>query len=179
MSLEANKILAGALVAGITAMVGGLVASALVSPTVPEKNVIGIEAVESHGVSDVVAPEAKDPPFDPAMMASADATRGEQIAKACLSCHTFDKDGPNKVGPNMWGVVGAKHAHHPTFAYSDAMKALHSEDWTYAKLYDFVHAPKQTVPGTKMSFAGVRKVQDRYDLLMWMRSKSDAPVPLP
>lgn len=181
MSLEANKLLAGILVAGITAMVGGMAANAMVNPAVPEKNVIGIEvADEGHAEGGAAAPaEAQDPPFDPAKFAAADVAHGEQLSKACLSCHSFDNGGPNKVGPNLWGIVGNHHGHSATFAYSDAMKALSGETWDYAKLYTFLRSPKQAMPGTKMSFAGLRKPQDRYDLLLWLRTKADSPAPMP
>ena len=112
-------------------------------------------------------------------MASADATKGLATAKACAACHDFTKGGPNKVGPNLYGVVMRKHGSHEGFTYSEAMAAKSAEDWTYEALNEFITLPKAAVKGTKMVFPGLKKDADRANLLAYLASLSDAPVAFP
>jgi cytochrome c len=110
---------------------------------------------------------------------TADATKGAEISKKCLVCHNFTKGGGNKIGPNLWGIVGSKPAEVPGYSFSDAMKAREDKPWTYEALDEFLTAPRKDVQGTKMTFAGLPKPQDRADLIAWLRQQSDSPVPLP
>jgi cytochrome c len=100
------------------------------------------------------------------------------IAKQCMACHNFAKGGPNMVGPNLWGVLGGPHAHKKDYSYSDAMKNFKGT-WDYESVNKFIHKPQEFVPGTKMGFAGLKKVQDRADVIAWLRLQSDNPIPLP
>ena len=113
------------------------------------------------------------------LLATADAAQGKTVAKKCGACHSFDKDGPNKVGPNLWDIVGAKHAHKADFNYSDAIKGMPDKEWTYAELDAFITAPKTYAPGTKMTFPGIKKPEERAALIAYLRSLSDNPKPLP
>src|SRR4051794_3425108 len=113
------------------------------------------------------------------LLASADPAKGQTIAKACQACHDFTKGGPNKVGPNLWGVVGRPIASHEGFAYSDSLKAHSGESWTFENLNTFVHDPKSFAPKTKMAFSGVKPDQQRADVLAFLRTLSDSPQPLP
>ena len=113
------------------------------------------------------------------LLASADATKGAAAAKTCAACHGFVKGGPNKVGPNLWEIVERNYAAHEGFAYSDAMKAKAAEKWTYEALNEFIKAPKEAVPGTKMAFGGVKKDPTRADLLAYLATLSEAPKPFP
>ena len=113
------------------------------------------------------------------LLATADAAQGKTVAKKCGACHSFDKDGPNKVGPNLWDIVGAKHAHKADFNYSDAIKGMADKEWTYAELDAFITAPKTYAPGTKMTFPGIKKPEERAALIAYLRSLSDNPKPLP
>jgi cytochrome c len=100
-------------------------------------------------------------------------------AKACLACHSVEKGGPNKVGPNLWDVVERQKASHEGFAYSEAMAAHKSEAWGYDQLDQFLTNPKGYVPGTKMAYAGIKNPQNRADVIAYLHSLSDAPKPLP
>lgn len=116
------------------------------------------------------------------LMASADATAGEVVFKKCTSCHTGGKGGANKVGPNLFGVVERPVASHEGFGYSAAMKDFSkggSETWTYENLNQFLTSPKKFVAGTAMGFAGLKKEEERANLIAYLRSLSDAPVALP
>lgn len=114
------------------------------------------------------------------VLPAADVAAGEKIAQQkCISCHDFANGGPDKIGPNLYGVVGGKHAHRPSFTYSAAMKALAAEDWTYVALEKFFKEPKSAIPGTKMTFAGLSKSQDRINLIAYLRTLSASPVAIP
>ena len=113
------------------------------------------------------------------LMASADAAEGESAARACQACHTLDKGGAHRVGPNLWNVVGRPIAEAEGYAYSDALKAKSGETWTYEALNDFVHNPRGFAPGTKMAYGGMQRDEQRADLIAYLRTLSESPQPLP
>lgn len=136
------------------------------------------------------APAAETPAAEPeatpagggedieALLASADQDAGAKVSKKCAACHSFDKGGPNKVGPNLWDVVGRTVASHDGFSYSGALTDV-GGDWSYDKLNTFLTKPKDFAPGTKMSFAGLKSAEDRANIIAFLRSLSDDPKPLP
>lgn len=113
----------------------------------------------------------------PELLAKADPAQGKTLAKVCATCHVFDKGAAPKVGPNLYGVVGRPKGS-TEFAYSDAMKAK-GGNWTFADLDAFITSPKSFVPGTKMGFGGEPKAEKRAEIIAYLRSLSDNPVPLP
>ena len=132
----------------------------------------------SGAAATAAAPAApKETPL-PELLAKADPKKGEADAKVCATCHNFDKGGGAKVGPDLWGVVGRPIASAPGFAYSDAVKAL-GGDWSYEKLNDWIANPKAMAAGTKMAFAGEKEPQKRADILAYLQTLSDSPVPFP
>ena len=114
----------------------------------------------------------------PALLAKGDAGNGQKLAKKCAACHTFDSGGANKIGPNLHGVVGKALASVDGFSYSKALKGK-GGNWGYEELDGFLASPKKFVPGTKMAFAGVKKAQQRADLIVYLRSLGGNPPPLP
>ena len=114
----------------------------------------------------------------PIRLASADATKGQGAAKKCLACHVFDKGGPNKIGPALYGVVERPKGSHEGFAYSSAMKGKGGA-WSYDELDGFLTNPKGYVPGTIMAFAGVASPKERADILAYLKGLSDNPVAFP
>jgi cytochrome c len=141
-------------------------------------------AAQPEGAAPAQAEGAGAPAAAPAgedavkLIAAADPAAGEKVAAKCKACHDFSKGGPNKVGPNLWGVLGGPSAHKEDFNYDDAIKNL-KITWDFANLDKFIAGPKKFAPGTKMSFPGLPKAQDRANLLRWLRDQSDSPVPLP
>jgi cytochrome c len=175
-SLEGNKLVAAILTAGIIASGSGVLSRMLYSPHQLEEPVLKVEL--PGGEDGGAAAEAEEAQPLPVLLAAADPTAGEKVAKKCISCHDFNKDGPNKVGPNLWGVIGRPIASHEGFSYSGAL-ADKSGEWTWDDLDQFIASPKEFAPGTKMSFAGIKKEGERADLLAYLRTLSDNPVPLP
>jgi len=111
------------------------------------------------------------------LLAAAKSENGQGTFKKCANCHSAGKGAPNKVGPNLWGIVGRKAGTVEGFGYTDAMKG--AGEWSFEHLAAFVHNPKGTVQGTKMVFAGVPEAADIADLLAYLRTLSDSPAPLP
>lgn len=175
--MEFNKLFAAILVAGIVAMLSGFVAKKVIHVPDPEKNAYQVEVAEGGEAGGAVAEAVAEPIL--ALLASADVAKGENVAKACAACHSFNKGEAARVGPNLYGIVGSKHAHMDGFAYSDAMKAMHDQTWDYKALNTFLWNPKKHVPGTKMVFAGLKKPEQRADVIAYLRSLADAPAPLP
>lgn len=176
-SFELNKIAGAILLAGLIAMLAGFTANKVVKPEHLEENAYKVEGVVNAAATAAPAAAVIEPVS--ALLASADIAKGEAGARACAACHSFDKGGPNKVGPNLWDIVGAKHAHIDGFAYSAAMKGLSDKPWDYEALNAFLAAPRQAVPGTKMAYAGMKNPQDRANMIAWLRTLSDSPKPLP
>lgn len=112
------------------------------------------------------------------LFAAAKPEAGAATFKICTACHAGEKGGANKVGPLLWGVVGRKTGMMDGFAYSEAMKAK-GGDWTYDRLAQFLNNPKGYVPGTKMVYNGVQDPEKLADLLAYLGTLNDTPVPLP
>jgi len=113
-----------------------------------------------------------------ALLAAADAEAGAKVSRKCAACHSFDEGGPNKVGPNLWDIVGRPVAGHEGYKYSDALTGLGGE-WSYDRLDGFLTKPKDFAAGTKMSFAGLKSAEDRANLIAFLRGQSASPKPLP
>jgi len=121
---ELNKIAAAVLLALLIGMLSSMIANHLVAPEMLDKNVYIVDSLEEPGAAVVeAAPKVEIEPIEEAL-ASADVDKGKIIAKKCVQCHTFEKGGPNRVGPNLWGIVSAKVAQVAGFVYSRSMSEL-------------------------------------------------------
>ncbi|MEZ2130137.1 MULTISPECIES: cytochrome c family protein [unclassified Sinorhizobium] len=148
----------------------------------PEKEGFAIVAEETPAAGGAAGETAAAAVPIAKLLASADAKAGETIFKKCQACHDATKGGPNKVGPNLFGVVDRPIASHEGFAYSSAMKDFSkggSEKWTFDHLNHFLMAPKKYVAGTAMGFAGLPKDTDRANVILYLHTLADSPVPLP
>jgi cytochrome c len=171
-SFEWNKIIASVLTAMIIAMVTGIIASSFVRPHHLEKAAYLPPGAEEGAQASAAAPTqaaAKVEPIEPAM-AKADPKHGEQVAKVCLQCHTFDKGGANKIGPNLYGIMEENIAAVPNYQFSQALAAHKSEKWDPDKLNVWLYKPQEFAKGTKMTFPGLPKVQDRADVVAYLES---------
>ncbi|AWK87457.1 c-type cytochrome [Azospirillum thermophilum] len=178
MSMEWNKIFGAVLLAGLIAMLTGFAAQVLVRPHKLEKSAYVVATPEGQAKpADTAGAPAGPAPIGP-LLAKADPAAGQTAAKACAACHSFDKGGANKVGPNLYGIVGNHKGHLQGFAYSDALVKTGGE-WTYDELNKFLYDPKGYAPGTKMTFAGLKKDQERANVIAYLRSLADSPQPLP
>jgi cytochrome c len=175
--MEANKFYAAILVAGILAMISIIGSGLLVAPVELEKRAYPIEGV-GQAPAEGAAPKPAEVEPVTLLLAKADPDHGAQIAKQCQACHNFAKGGPDMVGPNLWGVLGGPHAHKQGYAYSEAMEHFPGT-WDYESVNKFIAKPSAYLAGTKMGFAGLKKPQDRADVIAWLRQQSDSPLPLP
>jgi cytochrome c len=177
MDIELNKI-AGAVFGTLLFVVGtNIIAGGLFAPKKPAIPGYDLPAPEEAAAAPGAAAPAPSAPL-PVLLAKADPAKGQSAAKKCQACHTFEKGGANKVGPNLFGIVGRPVASHQGFNYSSALKGK-GGDWSYEEIDKFIHAPKADVPGTLMAFAGVNADQERADILAYLRTLADSPVPLP
>jgi cytochrome c len=174
--MEWNKVAAAILLAGLIAMLSGFFAREFVRSEPPAEPAYAVAPAEPSGPAEPAV--ATGPADIVPLLASADPAAGQAAARVCQACHTFDKGGPAKVGPNLWGIVNAPHGHAQGFNYSKAITGKPGP-WGYEELNRFLFNPKAYAPGTKMSFAGLRKDGDRANVIAYLRSLADQPAPLP
>jgi cytochrome c len=174
---ELNKVLGAILASCIVLLSVNLAASAIFAPVTPAKPGFQIAAKEEPAAG-ATAPKTEAVAPIETRLAKANLDRGKAETKICMTCHTLEKGGPNKIGPNLWGVVDRPRASHPGFDYSAAMKAKGGK-WTFDELDKFLTHPQGYIPGTKMTFAGFENPDQRGDLIAYLRTQSDNPVPLP
>ena len=183
-SFELNKIAGAVLGTALLVMALSITSEVIYESAEPEQPGYVIATAEGEAGDHAAAGGpggAADVPPIAVRLQTADATAGQNSAKKCQACHTFDKDGPAKVGPNLFGIVMNHAAHMEGFKYSAAMTEEEAAgmQWTYEELDQFLANPKGDIPGTAMAFAGLKKPDERANVIAYLRTLADSPVPLP
>jgi cytochrome c len=175
-SFEFNKI-AGAVLGTLLFVMGlGIFSDALFHHAPPKMAGYNLPSAEAEGAA-AATPAAAAVPL-PELLAKADPKKGEALTKPCSACHTFDKGGANKVGPNLYGVVNRPTASVAGFAYSDSLKGKGGA-WSFENIDHFITNPKGYASGTKMAYGGEKDAGRRADIIDYLRTLSDSPAPLP
>jgi cytochrome c len=177
--LTFNKILGGLLATGLVIVGLPQLSDIVFKPSIAEKPgyAITIQEEAAGGGGEV----ADVPPDWGTVLPAANVAAGAEVANKCKSCHNLDAGGPNLTGPNLYGVEGRKPGSHAGFAYSPAITdfgAKHAE-WTYDELYLFLKGPQADIPGTKMTFVGLKKPEDRINMIAYLRTLGASPPPIP
>jgi len=178
--MEWNKVIAALLVAAIVAKGGDLLARNIISPAELDQPAY---VIDTSNIASTVVEQEEEIILPPVanLLQDADPEAGSQLFRACQACHSVEEGGPNKQGPNLWGIIGAPFAHLEDFRYSDTLASAAQEGrvWSYEELNHFLYDPREYLPGTVMGYAGMRSHEDRANLIAWLRTMSSDPPPLP
>jgi len=177
-SFEWNKIIGAVLGTAIFIFVVRVVAENIYEPEKPAKPGYVVEGVVENTGGGAGAPVEEALPDWGTVLAKADVAAGKAVSAKCEACHDLSSAKTTKIGPELYGVVDRPRASIAGFSYSGAMKAK-GGSWTYDELFKFLKSPGAYIPGTKMSFAGDSRVEDRINLIAFLRSNADAPAPIP
>ncbi|MGJ3232571.1 MAG: c-type cytochrome [Oceanicaulis sp.] len=179
-SLFFNKVAAALLATGLLILGLMTLSDGLFHTEEPERPAYPVDLA----VLEAAAPQEEEeqgPPDFGVLLAGADIGAGERVARRCVSCHTFEEGGADGTGPHLWGVMGRDVAEVSGFNYSQAMNeyAEGGTEWGFQNMYDYLENPRGYVPGTAMSFAGLRDQADRVNLIAYMRTLSNDPLEIP
>ena len=177
-SYEWNKIAGAVLGTLIFALAVRFASEAVFEVPKPAKEAYHVQGVVASASSASAAPAEEAMPDFGTVLPAADVTAGKTVAGKCEQCHDISKGGPNKIGPELWNVIGRPRASEPGYSFSSAMMSEHNP-WTYESLFKYLKSPQSVVPGTKMSFAGLHSTSDRINLLAYLRTEEDTPAPIP
>jgi cytochrome c len=178
-SFEWNKIIGAVLGTAIFIFVVRLVAEKIYEPEVPAKPGYVVEGVvEASASGAATAPVEEALPDWGTVLPKADAAAGKATSAKCEACHDTSSAKTIKIGPPLFGVVDRPRASIAAFSYSGAMKAK-GGTWTYDELFKFLKSPGAYITGTKMSFAGLTRAEDRINLIAFLRTNADSPAAIP
>ncbi|MEH6790442.1 c-type cytochrome [Parasphingorhabdus sp.] len=168
-----NTIAGWVLAGGIAALGFSIVSSKYFHAGKHERpEVMGyvIEGVETSGGAD-------SGPAIETLLQTADIAAGEKVFGKCAACHTINQGGANGIGPNLWATMGKPHGHVAGFAYSDALKSVPG-NWDWTSMDAWLTSPRKYADGTKMTFAGLGKAEDRANLMVYLNAQgSNLPLP--
>ena len=174
-----NKIIASIIMTAILVLGINKITDAIYYVEKPEKSAYQIDALVSAtntAVTGTSAASSKSTNIM-ALFASTSSAEGAKIFKKCAACHSISQSGGNKIGPALWGVLGRKAGSVSDYKYSKAIVA-HGKPWSFEEMNGFLLKPKDWIKGTKMSFAGLKKANERAAVILYMNENTDNPLPL-
>ncbi len=180
-SFEINKIIASILLTALIIIGIGKLADILFYNEKPKVSAYKVEGLENNISLSETSSESKkivEVINIKDLLAMGDLAHGEKVFKKCSACHMIAADGKNKIGPNLWGVIGRTAGSITDYKYSKAMKA-YAKEWSFEEMNSYLIKPQAYIKGTKMAFAGLRKEKDRASVILYMNSKSTSPKALP
>jgi cytochrome c len=176
-SFEINKVLGALLGTLLAIVIIHIAAGALLTPPVAAKPGYEVAVKEEEPAKAGGEAAAKAEPIEN-LLASASTEHGASVAKQCQVCHNLQEGQGPKIGPDLYGVVGRKVASKENFHYTDALKAK-GGTWTFDALNKWLDDPRADVPGTAMTFAGIKNEKQRADVIAYLNTLSKNPEPLP
>ena len=174
-----NKIIVSIALAIILVLGINKIADVIFFVKKPEKSAYQVASVTTTNstTANKTSPESSESVNIMALFASTSATDGAKVFKKCLTCHSIAEGGGNKIGPALWGVLGRPSGSVPGYKYSKAM-ATHGKNWSFEEMNGFLIKPKDWIKGTKMSFAGLKKAEDRAAVILYMNENTNSPLQL-
>ena len=174
-----NKIIVSIVFAVILIMGINKIADSIYYVEKPEKSAYQVESVTTVASTTTSETNSVNSGTENimALFASASAADGAKIFSKCKACHSIAKEGGNKIGPALWGILGRKAGSLSDYKYSKAMTA-YGKSWSFEEMNGFLTKPKEWVKGTKMSYAGLKSAKDRASLILYMNENTDNPLPL-
>ncbi|HCR65552.1 MAG TPA: cytochrome c family protein, partial [Oceanicaulis sp.] len=180
-SLFFNKLAAALLAVALVILGLTTLGDSLFHAEQPEQFGYPVDLAALEGASGPAEEEVEGPVDFGVLLASADISAGERVARRCASCHSFDSGMADGTGPHLWGVLGRAVAAVDGFNYSAAMQEYGetTDAWRYENMYNFLESPRRYMPGTAMSFAGLRDQEDRINLIAYMHEQGSSDMPFP
>lgn len=180
--LSTNKVL-GAILSGALLTVGlGVIIPEFFPETPPAKAGYAVAIPADLAGPSTAAPAPLPPPDWGTVLPKADIAAGKATTAICQACHIFDPSGANLIGPGLYGVLGRQPGSHPGFAYSQAMIDFGKKQpiWDYQHIFEFIGGPQAYVPGTKMTYTGLKDRQARINVIAYLHTLgSNLPIPAP
>jgi len=178
-SFELNKIIGAILLTALMVIGLGKFTDFLFHVDKPEKSAYQVEGLEGISNELVKTEDKKMQEVDiPQLLALGNIAHGEKVFKKCSACHMNAADGKNRIGPNLWGVIGRQVGSISDYKYSKSLIA-YGKNWNFEEINGFLIKPQAYIKGTKMAFAGLRKEKDRASVILYLNSKSETPLPTP
>ena len=174
-----NKIIVSIVLAIILILVINKITDVIFYVEKPEKSAYQVASITTDASTTSVETSSSSSKSGDimALFASTSAAEGAKVFKKCAACHSITEGGSNKIGPALWGVLGRPAGTIPDYKYSKAM-AAHGKNWSFEEMNGFLIKPKNWIKGTKMSFAGLKKAEDRAAVILYMNENTNNPLPL-
>ena len=171
-----NKIIASIVLVIILVLGINKIVDAIFHVDKPEKSAYQVTAVTTTGTAKTSAENSESENII-TLFASTSADEGAKVFKKCAACHSITKEGSNKIGPALWGVLGKQTGSVSDYKYSKGM-AAYGKPWSFEEMNGFLTKPKDWIKGTKMSFAGLKNIKERAAVILYMNKNTDNPLPL-